>query len=135
MNRLRGRFMSQHFKCPDGELINDDFLSNLKLKRPASIFRKAVSHQPRALHQNLAQCLEIREFSLDHHPVPFAILKYIFLKLQGITPNELTLEQITEDLLRDWQYFHGYMAEYRIVDKRFNDKLGQRFSDYWLNVI
>ena len=132
MKSISKRFKSQHFICP-GEFINERFLSNFKLKRPASLFREAVRHQHRALHENLAECLGTYDFSLDHHPVPFAVLKYVFLKLKEITPAELTREHLTEDLLRDWQYFHGYMAEYRIVDKELNNKLGQKFADYWLN--
>ena len=127
---------NQYFDCFDfehsAEIINDDFLNNFKVKKPAKTFREAIDHQQRALRKNLIQPLGITEFSLDHYPVPFAILKYIFLKQQGIKPIEFTREQITAELLREWQYFHGYMAEYRVIDEEFNQQLGQRFSSYWL---
>lgn len=132
MNRFGKKLINQRFICP-GEFVNENFLSNFRLKRPASVFREAVRHQHRALHENLAECLGTYDFSLDHYPVPFAVLKYVFLKLQEITPIELTREHLTEELLRDWQYFHGYMAEYRVVDKKLNSKLGQKFADYWLS--
>jgi hypothetical protein len=120
-----------NFEHP-AEIINDGFLNNFKLKKPSKTFREAIRHQHRALRQELIQHLDTTEFSLDHYPVPFAVLKYIFLKLQGMNPIEFTREQITVDLLREWQQFHGCMAEYRIVDKEINQQLSQKFLNYWL---
>ena len=127
---------TRYFDCFDfehpAELINDGFLNNFRLKKPSKTFREAIRHQHSAVRQELIQHFDTTEFSLDHYPVPFAVLKYIFLKLQGIKPTEFTREHITVDLLREWQQFHGCMAEYRVVNEIVNHQLGQKFSDYWL---
>ena len=123
----------EHYQCP-GEIINDAFLlhSDYTSMAPSKLFRRAIRHQMNALHRHLETQLGIKEFSLDHHPVPFIILKRIFLMQQGINPDTLTRDQITLELMFEWQQFHGQVAEYRIIDREFNGWFGKKIFDYWL---
>jgi hypothetical protein len=104
---------------------------------PARIFRSAVYHQSTRVRQRLIKLgfLDLMEdFSLDHHPVHFSSLKWVFLKLQGINPYKLTREDITVELLRDWQCFHGALAEYRPLTLYENRVLGRSHFAYCSDV-
>lgn len=124
----------QYLKCP-GHYVSIYFLRHYKKMRmnPSTLFRKAVIHQRDILRQWLEEELGTDKFSLDHHPVPFSALKHIFLKQQGINPDQLTRQLITTQLLKDWQHFHGVLAEYRVIDPAVNRRLGQRHFLYWHN--
>lgn len=92
------------------------------------LFREAVKHQTTELRQRLG----ISDgTSLDHYPVHFSTLKWIFLKLQGFNPRCFTRYQITTEMLRDWQYFHGALAEYRLMETGQNRFLGRCHSYHW----
>lgn len=118
---------------------HQDFTSANKKSKfyPARIFRGAVYHQSTRVRQQLIKLgfLDLMEdFSLDHHPVHFSSLKWVFLKLQGINPYKLTRKDITVDLLRDWQCFHGALAEYRPLTLYENRILGRSHFAYCSDV-
>lgn len=122
----------KHLKCYQPYVKALSFSSCVR--RPSSFFRRAIAHQEWALKQWLTEELGTKHFSLDHHPIPFSALKRIFLKQQGINPDVLSCEVVTAELLQDWQHFHGSLAEYRVVDTRFNLFINRRYSDYWLDI-
>ena len=94
------------------------------------LFRRAVGHQTASLRRWLREQLGTSAFSLDHHPVHFSALKRIFLKQQGINPDQLSREQITKELLRAWQEFHGAFAEYRVVTVSCNHLEGMQHAAF-----
>lgn len=124
----------KHLKCP-GAYINEAYLKlPHRAAKSAHVFRRAIHHQEVALKKQLTPALGTNCFSLDHHPVPFSALKRIFLKQQGLNPDISPYEALTIELLRDWQHFHGSLAEYRVVDIQFNLFINRRYSDYWLDI-
>ena len=99
-----------------GKYVDESFLFQFKTAPfKQQLFRRAINHQTSFLRRWLREQLGTSAFSLDHHPVHFSALKRIFLKQQGINPDQWSREQITVELLRDWQEFHGAFAEYRVV--------------------
>lgn len=100
-----------------GDYINEDFLhrfEHLKSCSPSRLFRLAVSHQTLILQCWLREQLGTSlVFRIGRYPIRLSTLKCTFLKQQGI--NQLSREQITVELLKTWQEFHGAFAEYRVV--------------------
>ena len=119
-----------------GDYVNEQFLLRLEhlnamgIAFPPRLFRRAVSHQVTALRRWLKAKLGTSAFSLDHHPVHFSALKRIFLKQQGFNPEQLIKEQLTVELLRAWQEFHGAFAEYRVTTVSLNHLEGIQHSAF-----
>ncbi len=122
-----------------GNHINETFLTWFSQQDPLAIdlrggglntlFRDAVRHQTSYLWQQLED--KPQGASLDHYPVHFSALKWIFIKLQGFNPHQFRRTDVTAALLREWQSFHGTLAEYRLIDRRLNYLLGRWHSSYW----
>lgn len=129
----------KHLKCSE-HYVNEEFLNRFRRRVIKSdylsnrLFRLAVVHQQAVLKRWLREELGTDQFSLDHHPVPFSALKHIFLKQQGIDPRNHSPHPPTVQLLRDWQHFHGALAEYRVTSTHYNYSLNQWYSDYWHNL-
>jgi hypothetical protein len=121
-----------------GDYIDETFLRWFSQQDPATIdlqgrglnhlFREAVKHQTVGLRRYMGIKKTI---SLDHYPVHFSTLKWIFLKLQGFNPCRFTRREITTEMLRDWQHFHGALAEYRLLGTGQNRFLGRCHSYHW----
>ena len=117
-----------------GNYVDEGFLLRFNTIGTTShfsrLFRRAVSHQTISLRCWLREQLGTSAFSLDHHPVHFSALKRIFLKQQGINPDQWSWEQITVELLRAWQEFHGAFAEYRVVTVSCNHLEGMQHAAF-----
>ena len=127
-----------HLSCPPEEYINSmalERVAQLALTPgsdpPSRLLRRAVKHQQMVLRQQLQ--LHDRPFCLDHHPIPFSSLRRIFLKQRGINPDNHPRDTLTVELLREWQAFHGAMAEYRVVDPQVHYLMGVGQSAYCEN--
>lgn len=127
-----------HLTCPPEAYIDEAILkqvSQLVLipgsDPPSQMFRRTVRHQQVALRRRLQ--IYDRDFCLDHHPVPFSSIRRIFLKQHGINPDNLPRESLTADLFKDWQQFHGKMAEYRVLDPQVHRLMGIGYSAYFDN--
>lgn len=122
-----------------GDYIDETFLLWFSQQDPATIdlrgrglnhlFREAVRHQTVGLRQYMG--INEKTISLDHYPVHFSTLKWIFLKLQGFNPRRFTRQEVTTEMLREWQYFHGTLAEYRLLETGYNRSLGQCHFYHW----
>jgi hypothetical protein len=116
-----------------GDYVDENFLHRFEHRRttfPSRVFRRAVNHQIFTLRRWLRERLKTQAFSLDHHPIHFSALRRIFLKQQGINPDQLSQEHITVELLRAWQEFHGAFAEYRVTTVSFNHLEGIQHGDF-----
>ncbi len=136
---MTGMDKYQYLKCP-GHYVSERFLNRFSRRRhtkpcyPSNrLFRLAVIHQQAVLRRWLREELDTDQFSLDHHPVPFSALKRIFFKQKGFNPDQLTGQNPTIKLLKDWQLFHGALAEYRVIEPDLDLLLAQRHLTYWHN--
>lgn len=119
-----------------GQYQDESFLEwfigqDLYRRKISYIFRRAVLHQTSVLREELREEILMDYFVLDHHPVTFSALKWVFLKLKGFTPYDFSHHHITVNLLRDWQCFHGALAEYRVVTKFLDSEANRQHIYRW----